>query len=119
MKPIVIKRIYEMYQEEDGFRILTDRLWPRGVKKENAHLDEWNKQIAPSTELRKWFDHKPERLKEFALRYREELLQNAADELQRIRKIASGKKVTLLYAAKNPECNHAMILRDLLNSFAY
>lgn len=119
MKPIVIKRIYEMYNADDGYRILTDRLWPRGVKKENAHLDEWNKQIAPSTELRKWFDHQPERLKEFAERYREELLQNAVDELKRIRQIAAKKKVTLLYAAKDPDCNHAMILRDLLNSLAY
>lgn len=119
MKPIVIKRIYEMYDEDDGYRILTDRLWPRGVKKETAHLDEWNKQIAPSTELRKWFDHKPERLKEFAKRYREELLQNAVDELHRIRQVAVKKKVTLLYAARDPECNHAMILRDILKSPAY
>ena len=72
MKPIIIKRIYEEPSENDGYRILVDRLWPRGVTKLRADLEEWNKNIAPSTELRKWFDHKEERLEEFALKYKEE-----------------------------------------------
>ena len=73
MGKIKIKRIYEQSSADDGYRVLVDRLWPRGVSKKDANLDEWNKEIAPSTELRKWFDHKEERFDEFACRYREEL----------------------------------------------
>lgn len=114
MKPIIIKRIYEEPSENDGYRILVDRLWPRGVSKERADLEEWDKNIAPSTELRKWFEHKEERLEEFALKYKEELLHQV-DELNRIRKIAETKQVSLLYGAKDPKINHAVILRNLLN----
>ena len=114
MQPIVIKRVYEEASENDGYRILVDRLWPRGVSKEEAKLDEWVKIIAPSTELRKWFDHKEERLQEFAIRYKEELLQQE-EELNRLRKIATTKKITLLYGAKDPVINQAIVLKNILN----
>ena len=114
MQPIVIKRVYEEASENDGYRILVDRLWPRGVSKEEAKLDEWDKIIAPSTELRNWFDHKEERHQEFALRYKEELLQQE-EELNRLRKIATTKKITLLYGAKYPVINQAIVLKNILN----
>lgn len=113
MNSIVIKRIYEDASENDGYRILVDRLWPRGISKQRAKLDEWNKTIAPSTELRRWFGHKEERFEEFAKHYEEELLlQN--EELQRVKKIAEKKQVTLLYAAKDAQINHAIILKNSL-----
>lgn len=113
MNSILIKRIYEDASEDDGYRILVDRLWPRGISKQRAKLDEWEKIIAPSTELRKWFGHKAERFEEFAKLYKEELrLQN--EELERLRKIAEKERVTLLYAAKDTQINHAIILRNIL-----
>lgn len=113
MDSITIKRIYEDISENDGYRILVDRLWPRGISKQRAQLDEWAPDIAPSTKLRKWFGHKEERFKEFATLYKQELhLQN--EELKRVRKIAKNKKVTLLYAAKDPQINHAIILKNIL-----
>lgn len=115
MKTIAIKRIYEEYSENDGYRILVDRIWPRGISKEKANLDEWTKNIAPSTELRKWFDHKEERFEDFTLKYKEELIQNK-EELKRIQTIAKTKQVTLLYAAKDTHFNQAIILQNILNS---
>lgn len=113
MSPILIKRIYEEAAKNDGYRILVDRLWPRGISKERAKLDEWIKTIAPSTELRKWFDHKEERFEEFTKRYNDELLlQN--QELNRIREIANKKQVTLLYSAKNTQLNQAIVLKNIL-----
>lgn len=114
MEPIAIKRIYEDSSKNDGYRILVDRLWPLGVSKEEANLDEWDKNIAPSTELRKWFDHKEERLQEFTLRYKEELMSQK-DALNQILKIAQTQKVTLLYGAKDPEINQAVVLKNILN----
>ncbi|MFD2907750.1 DUF488 domain-containing protein [Flavobacterium ardleyense] len=114
MEPIVIKRIYEDASENDGYRILVDRIWPRGVSKEEAKLDEWDKNIAPSTELRKWFDHKEERLHEFEIRYKEELADQK-EELNRLLKIAQTQKVTLLYGAKDPKINQALVLKNILN----
>lgn len=114
MEPIAIKRIYEDSSKNDGYRILIDRLWPRGVSKEAANLDEWDKNIAPSTELRKWFDHKEERFQEFTLRYKEELMSQK-DALNQILKIAQTQKVTLLYGAKNSEINQAVVLKNILN----
>ena len=114
MEPIAIKRIYEDSSKNDGYRILVDRLWPRGVSKEEANLDEWDKNIAPSTELRKWFDHKEERFQEFTLRYKEELMSQK-DALNQILKIAQTQKVTLLYGAKDPEINQAVVLKNILN----
>lgn len=113
MFPIVIKRIYEEVSENDGYRVLVDRIWPRGVFKQHANLDEWNKNIAPSTTLRKWFDHKEVRFEEFKLKYKEELHQQV-EELNRVRKIAETQQVTLLYAAKDTQVNHALVLRNIL-----
>jgi uncharacterized protein YeaO (DUF488 family) len=110
---IAIKRVYNEPTDNDGYRVLVDKLWPRGVSKLIAHLDEWNKEIAPSTELRKWFDHKAERFDEFANLYREEL-RTKEKELNRLRIIAKTKSVTLVYGAKNPKINHAVILKDIL-----
>jgi uncharacterized protein YeaO (DUF488 family) len=112
---VSIKRIYEMPGEDDGYRVLVDRLWPRGVSKEKAGLDEWLKDVAPSDELRKWFGHKPERFGEFRKRYQTELKANpATDQIRRI--IQTHKDVTLLYSAHDPEHNQAVVLRDYLNS---
>ena len=110
---ITIKRIYEAPSKEDGYRILIDRVWPRGISKEQVKLDEWNKNIAPSTELRKWFDHREERFKEFARRYESEL-SDAQEDLEHIRHIAKNKKVCLLYGAKDEEFNQAVVLQRIL-----
>ncbi|MCK9450480.1 MAG: DUF488 domain-containing protein [Bacteroidales bacterium] len=110
---IKLKRIYEKPSDDDGYRILVDRLWPRGVSKAEAKLDEWDKEIAPSTELRKWFDHKEERFAEFSKRYREEL-KDKGKELDQLREIAKKQTLTLLYAAKNPEMNQAVVLKEEL-----
>jgi uncharacterized protein YeaO (DUF488 family) len=115
MNKVEIKRIYEAVSDEDGYRILVDKLWPRGISKKKAALNEWNKKICPSTDIRKWFDHKEERFEEFTLKYKEELLQKAED-LDRIRKIANTEPITLLYAAKNEKINHAIILKNILNN---
>jgi len=112
-KTISTKRIYEKANTNDGYRMLIDRLWPRGVSKEDAKLDEWNKDIAPSSDLRKWFDHKEERFDEFAKRYKNELNQQT-DELERLKKIATKEKLCLLYGAKNEKINHAVILQQVL-----
>lgn len=111
---IHIKRIYEPPARGDGYRILVDRLWPRGVKKEASRLAEWNKTLAPSAELRKWFNHEKERFAEFSVRYREELLHHK-EELKRIREIGKEKAVTLLYGAKDENANQAVVLRDVLD----
>ena len=113
MKTIRIKRIYDEQAEDDGYRILVDRIWPRGVSKEKANLDEWNKDIAPSTELRKWFDHKEERFEEFKLKYRNELKEKE-EQLNELRKIANSEPISLLYAAKSPILNNAIVLKDVL-----
>lgn len=113
IKNIQLKRIYEEPESSDGYRMLIDRLWPRGIKKEAAKLDEWNKEIAPSAALRKWFDHKEERFAEFAKRYTKEL-QLQADELKRIKKLSKTKKITLLYGAKKTNINQAVVLLNVL-----
>lgn len=94
-------------------RILIDRLWPRGVSKADAALDDWMKDIAPSTELRQWFSHDPDRWSEFKRRYRNELKQHA-DALDRIRTLAKRKTVTLVYGAHDEEHNDAVVLKDVL-----
>lgn len=112
---LAMKRVYEEPSPDDGYRILVDRLWPRGVKKERADLDLWMKGIAPSPELRKWFGHDPARFKEFSERYRQELDNDteAVDELLDI--MRSHDKVTLVYAAKDPSINHVVVLRDYMD----
>lgn len=110
---IYLKRIYEEPRKEDGFRILIDRLWPRGVSKEKAQLGLWLKEIAPSAELRKWFGHDPEKWKEFRERYTYELKGNEA--LKKLKEL-TGKyeTITLLYGAKDEKHNDAVALLDLL-----
>jgi uncharacterized protein YeaO (DUF488 family) len=112
MASIQIKRAYEPSSPKDGKRILVDRLWPRGLSKEKAALDLWDKDIAPTTLLRKWFDHRPDRFAEFKQRYRDELKSNpAVPEI--LRQIGRGK-TTLVYAAHDPAVNHAVVLADFL-----
>lgn len=113
MPSIQIKRIYDKPEKTDGYRILVDRLWPRGLKKEDAQIKEWIKTIAPSTELRKWFDHTPEKFPEFEKRYKKEL-KNVSEELNRIKLLAQKKQVTLLYSAKDREMNQAVVLKKIL-----
>lgn len=110
---IEIKRIYDEVLVQDGYRMLVDRLWPRGINKERASLDEWNKNIAPSTDLRKWFGHKPEHFQEFAMLYKDELKDNF-EEVKRLQEIASTSKISLIYAARDPKINHAIVLRDFV-----
>ena len=110
---IAIKRVYEPAAEGDGTRILVDRLWPRGVSKVAAHIDLWLKDIAPSTELRRWFNHDPARWKEFAVRYRAELRKLEA-LLDVIRQRARAGPVTLLFSTRDEELNQAMVLQDVL-----
>lgn len=111
---IVIKRIYEKDDPADGYRMLVDRLWPRGVSKEEAALNEWNKEIAPSAGLRKCFGHKPELFDEFVQRYKEELFPAKEDILRRIKALADNGCVTLLYGAKDPRMNQAAVLLGIL-----
>ena len=107
-----IKRIYDAAAADDGERILVDRLWPRGIARDKAAFDTWMKDIAPSTALRKWFDHRPERWDEFRQRYRAELAGNPAVALLRAR-VAAGP-VTLLYGSRNRDFNHAAVLAEFL-----
>ena len=110
---IKLKRAYEPVDPEDGTRILVDRLWPRGVSKVEAALDQWMKEIAPSTELRKWFGHDPGRWKEFCRRYSVELKQNA-ELLSNLRSLARQGPVTLVYSAHDEVHNDAVVLRDII-----
>lgn len=110
---IVIKRVYDEPSEADGYRALVDRLWPRGVKKETLALDEWCKDIAPSTELRKWFAHDPAKFEEFAARYISELEASEVPKALLARAKGSAT-LTLVYAAKDPKVNHATVLQDYL-----
>lgn len=110
---ISIKRAYEPYKRGDGFRILVDRLWPRGVSKEEAHLDLWMKDIAPSTELRKWFGHDPKRWTEFKKKYHAEL-KGKKDLIKQILDEAKKRHVTLVYGAKDEQNNQAVALLEFL-----
>lgn len=113
MGTVKIKRIYDPVEPTDGKRILVDRLWPRGMKKESAHLDEWLKDVAPSTKLRKWFHHDAGEWDEFVARYTDELSQNpAVKELTDI--THNNKIVTLLYGAHDTEHNHALVLLQFI-----
>jgi uncharacterized protein YeaO (DUF488 family) len=109
-----IKRIYDLPEKDDGFRVLVDRLWPRGISKQRAHLDLWLKEIAPSDALRKWFAHDPKRWTEFLARYRKEL-GGSKDSVQQIKKLeADHGSITLLYSAHDPLHNQAVALRQFL-----
>ena len=110
-----IKRIYDEADPSDGFRVLVDRLWPRGMSKQRAALDLWLKDVAPSPELRAWFDHRADRFREFSARYAAELGTNQA--IAELREIArTNSTVTLLYGARSPEINHAVVLVEFLDS---
>lgn len=114
-QPIVTKRIYESPSKNDGYRVLVDRLWPRGISKEDAKLDEWAKEIAPSDELRKWFDHDPDRFDEFTKRYKKELDEHE-HTLEALADKSTEKKLTLLYGAKDQEHNQAVVLKEVLEN---
>jgi uncharacterized protein YeaO (DUF488 family) len=110
-----IKRIYEAPDEKDGRRILVDRLWPRGLTKEKAKVDLWLKDVAPSTELRKWFAHDPGKWAEFEVRYGEELKKNMG-QLSLLRQEVAKGAATLVYGARDQEHNEAVVLQKLLKS---
>lgn len=114
---IQIKRVYEPAEPSDGMRILVDKLWPRGIKKESLKMDEWAKALTPSTEARKAFGHKAENFESFKSRYLAELNANpeAAAYVEHLRQLAP-EKLTLLYAARDPQINHAVILKSWLAS---
>jgi uncharacterized protein YeaO (DUF488 family) len=110
---IKLKRVYESPSPEDGLRILVDRLWPRGLTKERAAVDLWMKDVAPSTELRKWFGHDPAKWKQFQIRYRKEL-EGKKEALKDLKQKSRGHTVTLVYGARDEEHNEALILKQIL-----
>ncbi len=116
MNEIKIKRVYEEVEAADGYRILVDRLWPRGIKKEELKFDYWAKEITPSTEIRKAFNHQEERFKEFMEKYIEELNQNEVADafVDKVEDTLAEENVTLLYAAKDTRVNHVNVLKDWL-----
>ena len=114
---IRIKRVYDPPESADGARVLVDRLWPRGLRKENAALTLWFKDIAPSPELRKWFGHDPARWQEFSRRYQAELADNVA-AVNTMHNLLKQGLVTLLYAAHDTEHNHAIVLAEYLRAHA-
>jgi uncharacterized protein YeaO (DUF488 family) len=109
-----IKRVYEHPDAQDGTRILVDRLWPRGLTKAKASVDVWMKDVAPSTTLRKWFAHDPDKWAEFKTRYRAELRANK-EQVARLKTEMGKKRVTLVYGAKDEEHNEALVLQEYLN----
>ncbi|MBC9246323.1 DUF488 domain-containing protein [Paracoccus sp. 11-3] len=112
---MALKRAYEAASPDDGLRILVDRLWPRGVSKEKADLDDWMKDIAPSTALRKWFNHDPAKWAEFRQRYKTELAQHP-EQMAKLRELAQKQKVTLIFGARDTEHNEAVVLKDVLTA---
>lgn len=112
---VQIKRVYEPAAAADGYRVLIDRIWPRGVSKEDARLDEWARELAPSTELRRWFGHEPDKFAGFRRRYRAELA-GQAEKVRELRRRGRGDTVTLVYSARDTEHNDAVVLAELLRS---
>ena len=110
---IQIKRVYDSAEEPDGIRVLVDRVWPRGVSKKQLQHDLWLKDVAPSTSLRKWFGHDRSKWEDFKAGYFSELEENP-EPVQELLKLASAQQLTLLFASKNTEYNHAAVLRDYL-----
>ena len=111
-----IKRIYDAPSTDDGYRVLVDRVWPRGVSKKEVRLDRWLKEIAPSTELRRWFAHEPSRWSEFRRRYREELEESPA-LIQEVAEKARSGSVTLLFSARDQQHNQAVVLCEWLEEW--
>ena len=111
-----IKRAYEKKSASDGKRIYVDRLWPRGLTKEDVAIDEWLKELSPSDDLRKWFGHEPDKFEEFRRRYLRELTNPAKQaQLKRIASMAEDTNVTLIYSAKDTEHNNAVLLAELIS----
>jgi uncharacterized protein YeaO (DUF488 family) len=111
------KRIYEPTEPGDGYRVLVDHVWPRGLSRERAHLDAWVRELAPSDELRRWSDHDPRRYARFRARYRDELAARA-DFLDELLRRAAGRRLTILYAARDEEHNNGVVLAELLRERA-
>src|SRR4051794_16825853 len=107
------KRVYDEADPGDGYRVLIDHVWPRGISRERAHLDEWARELAPSDELRKWFDHVPARFAEFRARYREELAAHR-EQVEELRRRAREGPLTIVYAARDTEHNNAVVLAELI-----
>jgi len=116
MKRIILHRIYDKSNYSEGIRILIDRIWPRGIKKEDANIDYWFKEVAPSSELRKWFGHKPERFEEFRLKYLQELRndEEKSQKVDEICQILAEDNVILLFGAKDIERNNAVVLKEAI-----
>jgi uncharacterized protein YeaO (DUF488 family) len=112
--PVQIKRVYEPASSNDGDRVLIDRLWPRGVSRQNAKLDEWVKELAPSRELRQWFGHEPARFQEFRRRYIAEL-RDERPRLTALRRRARAGTLTLVYSARDTDHNDAVVLAEILS----
>lgn len=112
---IAIKRAYDPVARGDGCRVLVDRLWPRGITKERLHTERWCKELAPSAELRRWFGHDEKRWPEFRRRYFDELAAHP-EELDALRELASGRRLTLVYGARDEQHNNAVALRDFLQT---
>ncbi len=110
-----IKRVYDDISQQDGKRILVDGVWPRGIKKEDLEHDDWMKDIAPSTDLRKWFDHDADKWDEFRKKYKKELKDHKED-LKQLKKDSDGHNVTLLYAAKDEEHNQAVVIKEYVEN---
>ena len=110
-----LKRAYEQADPADGYRLLIDRMWPRGVSKEQARLDEWARELAPSTELRRWFGHDPAKFEEFRRRYRDELAAQG-EKLRELQRRARKGTLTLVYSARDTEHNDAVVLAELLRT---
>jgi len=115
MTTIKIKRIYDKPSKDDGYRVLVDRIWPRGISKEDAKLDDWLKEIGPSTPLRKWFDHDPEKFEVFSKKYKYEL-KDKTQILTANMDQAKSKTITLLYGAKDTVHNQAVVLKEVLEN---
>lgn len=114
---IVLKRIYDENPQLGGHRILIDRVWPRGISKEDANLDDWMKEITPSPHLRKWFNHEQEKFEEFKKAYKEELNQDDKKQkkLQELKDMSANERLVLLYGAKDERHNHAIVLKEVLD----
>ncbi|WP_079528909.1 DUF488 domain-containing protein [Halobacillus hunanensis] len=115
---IVLQRIYDEEKRTGGHRILIDRVWPRGISKEDADLDQWMKEIAPSSSLRKWFAHDPDKFDEFKQSYQQEIEQSSErqDKLAELKEMAANERLVLLFAAKETKYNHAVVLKELIEN---
>lgn len=113
------KRVYREPSLKDGVRILVDRVWPRGISKERAHVVDWRKDLAPTTSLRKWFGHEPARWIEFRRRYRTELTRSGMmDELRKLARLSRKRMITLVFSAADEEHNQAVVLKELIDELA-